>query len=166
MKNVQNHKQIVLIDTHTVAQLRAHLKDINDEAEKTRIRVLLLVKQGATKTKVATEFGIERGTIIDWIHSYNTKGLDGLKTNKGGRPLGNPKWDTTIFDTLVNEIDTKGGYWSVPAMQQWIKETYKQSIPEQTVWYQIDKRNYSYKSGRPHPYKADKNKQALFKKGD
>lgn len=89
----------------------------------------------------------------------------GLISNKGGRPEGNPKWDTAIFDALVKEIDTKKGYWSIPRMQQWIREHHKKEIPEQTVWYRMDKLNYSYKSARPHPVQGNKEKQEAFKKG-
>ena len=164
-KVTQNYKQIVLEDTHSVQELIGMLKKVTDEAQKTRLRVLILVKQGKTKTYIAKEFGIERGTIIDWIKAYNLKGLDGLQSNLGGRPEGNPKWDATIFDELVEEINTTQKYWSVPLMMMWIQEKYEKNIPEQTVWYQITKRNYSYKSGRPHPYLGNTEKQSLFKKG-
>ena len=160
----QNYKPVVLNNSHSIQELKTTLKHASDEAEKTRLRVLILIKQGKTKTGIAEEFGIERGTIIDWIKRYNSLGLNGLHSNLGGRKEGNPKWDTEIFSSLVKEIDRQGKYWSIPLMRQWIKEKYKQDIPEQTVWYHMDKQGYSYKSARPHPYLGNKEKQESFKK--
>ena len=50
-------------------------------------------------------------------------------------------------------------------MQEWIKEQYQKDIPEQTVWYRMDKLNYSYKGARPHPVQGDRERQETFKKG-
>ena len=75
------------------------------------------------------------------------------------------KWDQSIFDDLVKEIDKGGRYWSIPLMQKWLKEHKKQDIPESTVWYHLNRLNYSHKSARPHPYRGDKERQEAFKKG-
>lgn len=75
--------------------------------------------------------------------------------SQGGCPEGNPKWDPAIFDELVKEIDQGGRYWSVPLMQQWIKEHCQEDIPESTIWYHVTHLGYSHKSARPHPYPGD-----------
>jgi transposase len=85
--------------------------------------------------------------------------------SKGGRPEGNPKWNTALFDNLVKEIDKGGRYWSIPLMVEWLKEHYKENVPENTVWYHLKRLNYSHKSARPHPYKGNKERQETFKKG-
>jgi transposase len=97
------------------------------------------------------------------VAAYNTGGIDGLAMSKGGRPEGNPKWESSIFNDLIKEID-KGGYWSIPLMQDWIARHHAVNIPEQTVWYRMDQLNYSYKSARPHPTQGNKQKQKSFKK--
>ena len=91
-------------------------------------------------------------------------GFSALASNKGGRPEGNPKWDAEIFEALAKKID-KGGYWSIPRMQEWINKHRQKDIPEQTVWYRMDQLNYSYKGARPHPAQGNKEKQDSFKKG-
>jgi transposase len=103
-------------------------------------------------------------TLISWIVAYNNGGTDALKMSKGGRPEGNPKWNTSIFTDLAHKID-KGGYWSIPRMMEWIKTHTHKDIPEQTVWYRMDKLGYSYKGARPHPIKGDRERQDTFKKG-
>ena len=71
---------------------------------------------------------------------------------------------TKEFEELCKEID-KGGYWSIPKMQEWIEKHHHKAIPEQTVWYRMDQLSYSYKGARPHPVQGNKDKQEAFKKG-
>ena len=114
---------------------------------------------------MSEELVVSQKSLGVWLSRYNEKGINALASNKGGRPEGNPKWDTAIWETLGDTLKTQGGYWSIPKMQEWIENKYKKSIPEQTVWYHLDKLGFSYKSSRPHPYKGDKDRQEAFKKG-
>ncbi len=148
----------------TNSELRQALKHA-DEAQKTRIRVIINIQDGLARIDIARSFSITQNSITNWVKRYNAGGSDALATNKGGRPEGNPKWDTSIFDELVKEINKTKKYWSIPLMMNWIKEHYKLAIPEQTVWYHMDARNMSYKSARPHPHLGDKERQEAFKKG-
>lgn len=148
----------------TVAKLKQAIKSSKNEAQKTRIRAIIKLKQGTIKDEVADDFVVSKKTILYWMHCYNKNGVAGLKMNKGGRPKGNHKWNQSIFNELVKEIDKGGKCWSIPMMQDWIEENHKEKVPEQTVWYHIDKLGYSYKSSRPHPYKGDREKQQVFKK--
>jgi len=157
-------RALVLRAHDSAIQLRRKLAGATDDAHKTRIRAIINLKKGATRTEIAERFVVNRDTVTDWIHAYNTGGTDALRMSKGGRPDGNPKWDRAIFDALSREID-KGGYWSVPRMMQWIRKRHGKDIPEQTVWYRMDQLKYSCKSARPCPVQGDKAKQAGFKKG-
>lgn len=149
----------------SAAALRKAVASSDDEAQKTRIRTILHIKEGATHTAAARRFVVSRTSVISWISAYNKGGVAALLMSKGGRPEGNPRWDRTIFDALAKELDTGGRYWSVPLMVEWIKEKYKKDIPENTVWYHMTDLDYSYKSARPHPCKGNKEAQEAFKKG-
>jgi transposase len=150
---------------HSIAELRHALAHADDEAQKTRIRVIINIREGATRTQIVQRFSICPNTVRNWIRVYNDGGLDALSMSKGGRPEGNPKWNTALFDNLVKEIDKGGRYWSIPLMVEWLKEHYKENVPENTVWYHLKRLNYSHKSARPHPYKGNKERQETFKKG-
>lgn len=150
--------------TEHIATLRRVIKQSNDSEQKTRIRAIISIKEGTPRKTVAAECVISPTTLISWVVAYNNGGTDALRMSKGGRPEGNPKWDTSLFESLAKEID-KGGYWSIPRMQEWLKKHYQKDIPEQTVWYRMDTLGYSYKSARPHPVQGDRERQATFKKG-
>lgn len=156
---------VILSRLETVTSLRHSLTRAKDERHKTRIRAIINIKEGATNIETARRFVVDPDTIRSWITTYNKGGTDALDLSRGGRPEGNPKWNQAIFEELVREIDKGGRYWSIPLMVEWLKEHHKEDVPESTVWYHIDRLDYSHKSARPHPYKGNKERQETFKKG-
>ena len=153
---------IPLKNVHTLDELHVICKESKDEVQKTRIRAIINIKKGKTRSDIVELLSVSRDTVTNWVVTYNEKGVEGLRTNNGGRKEGNPKWDTSIFNKLGIEIDTKKGYWSIPKMCTWIKKNEKVDIPQETVWYHMHTlENYTYKSARPHPMKGDKDKQEV-----
>lgn len=155
----------LIIHAHdTEEALRKKLRNASDEAYKTRLKAILLVKKGKKRFEIVDQLTVDAKSVTTWLARYNEHGTHALVSNNGGRPEGNPKWDSSIFDDLAREID-KGGYWSIPRMQEWLTTHKGKDVPEQTVWYRMDQLNYSYKGARPHPMQGNKEKQAQFKKG-
>jgi transposase len=159
--------QNISVSRHdTIAKLKEAIKESRDEEQKTRIRAIISIKKGKTKASIAQDLVVNRKTVRYWVSEYNRGGTKALVMSKGGRPNGNPVWDTPLFDELTREIDAGGQYWSIPLMQEWIREKHAKDIPESTIWYHLKRLKYSYKSARPHPYKGDKEAQEVFKKRD
>ena len=157
-------KHIALCSRDSIKGLEEILKKNRDLAFRLRVKAVLLRKQGKTPQEIAEHLVVTDRSVTGWITRYNKEGVSGLATKPSGRKEGNPKWEAGIFDDLAKEID-KGGYWSIPKMQEWLIANKKKDIPEQTVWYRMDQLNYSYKGARPHPVKGNKEKQESFKKG-
>lgn len=156
--------ELVIVAHDTAAALTLAIKKTSDAAYKTRLKAILKAKKGAKRATIATELVITERSVSLWLSAYNKGGVHALMTKQPGRRAGPQKWRADIFETLAKAID-KGGYWSVPRMQEWLKEHHHKDIPEQTVWYRMDQLNYSYKSARPHPVQGNKEKQDAFKKG-
>jgi len=158
--------QIKLKNQHSIAELQTAIKKSNNEGQKTRLRAIIRLKQGSTRTSVAKELVIDRKTLLSWIKKYNKGGTKTLLVPKGGRPRGNLKWDEAIFKRLAKEVKKSEKCWSLRIMQDWIKKEEKETIPIVTIWYHLQVLKFSYTSLRPHPYLGDKKKQeALKKKG-
>ncbi|MFT5036567.1 MAG: transposase [Candidatus Azotimanducaceae bacterium] len=158
---MQQHKELKAHDNEKV--LCALLKTTHEGVFKTRLKAIIMRKRGSSPQDIAERLLVNDRSVRDWITLYNQGGTPKLTPKSPGRSEGNPKWSTDIFIQLTNEIDT-GGCWSIPRMQEWIKDIHKKDIPEQTVWYRMHKLNYSYKSARPHPVQGDKERQETFKK--
>ena len=127
---MQNHTSLSPRDT--LADIQIALKEAREPLLRTRLKAILLRKQDKTPQEIATQLIVSDRSVTGWVLRYNEGGMTALHTKQSGRPTGNPKWNGDIFDDLTKEID-KGGYWSVPRMQEWIKKHHQKSIPEQTV---------------------------------
>lgn len=148
----------------SLSVLRAAVRKTSDAAWKQRLKAVLKAREGKKRKEIAEELLASERSVGAWIGAYNDGGVGELKTKPSGRKHGPQRWQNLIFDDLAREID-KGGYWSVPKMQEWLANHHAVTIPEQTVWYRMDQLNYSYKSARPHPVQGNKAKQDAFKKG-
>ena len=144
--------------------LRLLITKTRDAAWKQRLKAVLKAQEGKKRKEIAEALVTSERSVGTWIKEYNNGGIVALKTKPVGRKPGPQRWEADIFDDLVKEVD-KGGYWSIPRMQEWITQHHKKDIPEQTVWYRMDKLKYSYKSARPHPVQGNRDKQESFKKG-
>jgi transposase len=147
----------------TLEELSIALKATHDPQLKMRLKAILLRKKEKTPQEIAGQLMVSDRSVTWWILRYNKGGVGALKTRPSGRPEGNPIWDASLFEDLTKEID-KGGYWSIPRMQEWLKKHHNKDIPEQTVWYRMNQLKYSYKSSRPSPIGGSKEKQEAFKK--
>ncbi len=159
---MKNH--IPLAPHDSAEQLGAALKAARDPVLKMRLRAIVLRKKGSDPQEIAASLLVSDRAVRKWVLRYNEGGITALAPKPAGRKEGNPKWDAAPFEGLCREID-KGGYWSIPKMQEWLKKHWSKAIPEQTVWYRMDQLEYSYKGARPHPAQGDRDKQEAFKKG-
>ena len=151
----------------TIEELREKIRYTKDGRYQLRLNTIVLAKRGIRSKEIQKELMISSKTYYSWIHHYNEGGTEALENIKiTGRKEGNPKWDNKIFEELFLELDAMEEYWSIPKMQNWIKERYNKDIPYSTVEYRLHKSKYSYKSNRPSPYKGDKELQEEFKKTD
>lgn len=148
----------------SVETLSKALKTARGDIQRTRLKAIILRVRNYTPQEIAERLLVNDRSVRTWITLYNERGINGLSPKPSGRANGNPKWDGVLFTELAKEID-KGGYWSIPRMQEWLKQKYKKDIPEQTVWYRMNQLHYSYKGARPHPVQGDRERQETFKKG-
>ncbi|MGH7154894.1 MAG: helix-turn-helix domain-containing protein, partial [Acetobacteraceae bacterium] len=58
-----------------------------DGAVVRRLLAIALILEGASREEAARCSGMERQTLRDWVHRYNTEGVAGLRSRWGaGRP--------------------------------------------------------------------------------
>jgi len=151
-----------LKEHNTIEELRREIKKAREGRYLLRVQCILLRKEGLRPGEIEERLLISRNTYSKWIHRYNEKGLEGLKTRKpSGRKR---KWDKKLFKELFDELDKNNKWWNVKRMQEFIKNKHNVEIPEDTVRKIVKKAGYSWKTSRPSPYKGDKKRQEAFKK--
>ncbi len=73
---------------HTASELRYHASKSVDAAQVRRLLALALVLEGRCRGEAASQSGMDRQTLCDWIHRFNEAGIDGLKSRRvPGRAL-------------------------------------------------------------------------------
>ena len=72
---------------HTAVDLRGLAAKSNDAAQVRRLLALALILEGQSRHTAATLSGMDRQTLRDWVHRYNTEGVSGLLSiRSGGHP--------------------------------------------------------------------------------
>jgi transposase len=75
-------------DDLSASDLRQAAARCGDSAQARRALALALVLEGKSRTEAARSAGMDRQTLRDWVHRYNTSGLEGLRNrpNLGAPP--------------------------------------------------------------------------------
>jgi transposase len=73
--------RITRID-YTSAELRALSVKCEDGAQVRRMLAIACALDDRPRGEAAALNGMDRQTLCDWVHRYNTSGLEGLKTRK------------------------------------------------------------------------------------
>lgn len=163
-------RKLKIIKHNTINEFRKII--IKTQNMELRYRLLAIEKilsnPNNTSKSICSELFINNNTFFKWLKWYNEGGIDKLKRGDGGKGAkgGKPeKFDKKIFETLKKEIDeNQEMVWTLEKMQYFIKNKFNIEPPTlQAIRYRI-KNTHSYKSSRPYPHKADRDKLGQFKK--
>jgi transposase len=69
---------------HTALELRRRSAKSHDGAQVRRLLALAMVLEGASRASAASQNGMDRQTLRDWVIRYNEQGLEGLVSRRGG----------------------------------------------------------------------------------
>lgn len=103
---------------------------------KRRIYMLVLIKEGKTRTRkaVAKRIGVHRNTTRDWLSKYETGSLDALVQIKSpGAPSGQRSFPGEVLASLKERLAEPTGFVSYVQLQSWLKETHDFSIKYKTL---------------------------------
>ena len=161
-------KKITLTQHDTLEEWRDKIRRTRNNEHKLKMLVIekILANPDISGKFLQETFMISPATMFSWIAQYNKGGLDKLKEGNGkkGSGKGNTRTDEEVYKLLGEEIDNnQEQVWTLEKMQRFIKGKFDIEPTIQAIYYRI-KDKYSYKSSRPYPYKADRNKLGQFKK--
>ncbi len=161
-------KLIKLTSHYTHSQWQEKIRKIRNNEYKLKMLVIekILANPKVSGKELQDIFIISKATLFNWVAQYNEAGMEGLK--KDGRVSnkisGNKKASDEVYEALGEEIDNnQEQVWTLEKMQTFIKEKFDIEPTIQAIHYRI-KDTHSYKSSRPYPSKADRNKLGQFKK--
>ena len=153
----------------SAAQLRAEAGCSKSPSVVRRLLALAQVLDGVDRATAAKNSGMDRQTLCDWVHRYNSGGLAGLASRKGkGRPPKLTAEQKLAFEQIVEtgpDLATdKVVRWRCADLKRVLEERFKVAVHERTVGKFLNALNYRRLSVRPQHPESDPAAQEAFKK--
>ena len=116
--------------------------------------------------EVAELVGVTKGTVYQWVHTYNHRGPDALiLQGRGGRTDGLLTWEEE--EALLNEISEKAKQGLVIIAQpirKYVERKLGHSVSKDYTYDLLHRHGWRKVSPRPEHPKVNKVKQEEFKK--
>jgi len=132
-----------------------------------RIRAIrLMMYSGHSKKLICEMIGRGRSTVLDWCHRYNKKGIEGLRDSKnlGGSVALCDIIGRDIIEDALSKPPPDGGLWTGPKLTKWLSDYVGYPVGETQGWRTLRRLGYTIQVPKPANTKADKKRQADFKK--
>lgn len=154
---------------HTAAELRAVAAKCADGAKSRRLLAIAMVLEGVSRFDAARQAGMDRQTLRDWVHRYNTAGIEGLASRKA--PGATPKLTAAQMAELRAMV-IAGPDPEVHKVIRWrcvdlcgeVARRFSVVVPERTMGKWLRKLRLTRLQPRPHHPKQDVAAQEAFKK--
>jgi len=146
--------------TLSLSERRALEKQIHETKDTKvlkRAQALLWLTEGMTVSEIAKRLAVTRQTIYGWISFYRSQGNKSFITRLRGRPKsGRPARKSALvlqeIDTLLQQSPKQYGYrhvdWTVPLLQQTIKDQRHIDVSTKTIRRCLKQRHYVWKRPR------------------
>ncbi len=91
----------------SAAELRREACRASDTGQARRLLAIASILDGASRANAAKSAGMERQTLRDWVHRYNTEGVEGLKDHPrtGRKPLLNKEQLSALEQIVEKQPD-------------------------------------------------------------
>ena len=159
-----------------IAKIVSHLKpdELKDKmlASKDRQQfqrwqvIFIMSTQKYRADEVAELVGVTKGTVYQWVHTYNYKGHDALiLQDRGERTGGLLTWEEE--EALLNEISEKSKQGLViiaKPIRKYVERKLGYSMSKDYTYDLLHRHGWRKVSPRPEHPKVNKGKQEEFKK--
>jgi transposase len=153
----------------SASELRHAASKSRNAAASRRMLALALVMEGADRTTAARSCGMDRQTLRDWVHRYNSDGLPGLE-NKA-LPGRVPKLTAEQRQGLIALVEAgpqpgkdKVVRWRRTDLRDRLEKDFGVVLHERTVGKLLTGLGYRRLSVRPFHPKSDPAAQEEYKK--
>jgi transposase len=153
----------------TPADLRKASAKCADGAQVRRILAVALVLDGRPRTEAAALNGMDRQTLRDWVHRYNTDGIEGLKSRKspGRDPLLTEAQKAELRELVIKGPDPavhKVVRWRCADLRAEVARRWSVEVHESTIGAWLGELGLTRLQPRPVHPKKDAEAETTFKK--
>jgi transposase len=154
---------------YSAAELRGVSSRCSDGDQVRRILAIAMVLEGWDRTEAAELNGMDRQTLRDWVHRYNTGGVAGLKSHRpsGRRPALSALQRAELLDLVLAGPDPQVHgvvRWRCVDLKAEVARRFLIEVHESTIARWLNELGLTRLQPRPvHPQK-DPEAEAAFKK--
>jgi transposase len=154
----------------SAADLRRQAGRSQDAKAARRMLAVALVLEGHARGDAARSCGMDRQTLRDWVHSYNTEGVKGLSNRERrngpkARLSEAQKAEVARWVEAGPDLAQDGVVrWRRVDLRARIEREFAVSLHERTVGKLLSALDFSRISVRPQHPQSDPEAQALFKR--
>jgi len=154
---------------HTASELRGVASKCGDGAQVRRLLAIALALDGRSRAEAAGLNGMDRQTLSDWVHCYNTSGIDGLKSRRppGAAPLLSEAQMAELKELVVAGPDPEKDKvirWRCVDLPEEVARRFSVRVHESTVGKWLRQLGLTRLQPRPYHPKTDLAAQETFKK--
>jgi transposase len=153
---------------YTAAEVRRLAKQANDAAQARRLLAIAAVLDGSSRTEAATNAGMDRQTLRDWVIRFNEQGPDGLVDipSPGAPPKLNDTQKAFLARIVHEGAIRRSMVWCAGAcgLIMRLHEEFGLSVSDDTVYRALKDLGFSHVSARPKAYKQNAEAMETFKK--
>ena len=160
-------RRATIVSHLTPEDLKNHMRASKDKQQFQRWQVIFIMStQKYRADEVAELVGVTKGTVYQWVHTYNHKGPDALiLQGRGGRTGGLLTWKEE--EVLLNKISEKAEQGLVVIAQP-IRECVERklgcAVSKDYAYDLLHRHGWRKVSPRPKHPKMNKEQQEEFKK--
>jgi transposase len=153
----------------SAAELRALAAKTGDGAVVRRLLALALVLEGCCRDEAASQNGMTRQTLCDWVHRYNAEGVAGLQSRTSS---GRPSYLSEEQMEELRALVLKGPDPDRHAVVRWrcidlckeVADRWSVKVCEQTMGTWLRRLAMTRLQPRPYHPKKDTDAETAFKK--
>jgi transposase len=154
---------------HTPAELRALTSRCSDGAQVRRILAIAMVLENRSRTEAAEFNGMDRQTLRDWVHRYNSGGIEGLisRRSPGRSPSLTDLQKAELLDLVLAGPDPEVNgvvRWRCVDLQAEVARRFCVKVHESTIGRWLKELGLTRLQPRPYHPKKDPEAEATFKK--
>ena len=156
-------------DDLPAAELRRRARLEKDGRVACRMLALANALDGMSRAEAATQVGLDRQALRDWVIRYNAEGVEGLRDRprSGRRSFLDPAQREELKALVLAGPDpeTDGvSTWRAQDIRRLVKTRFQQNYSENGILKVLHGLGLSWQKARPVHPAADREAQAAFKK--
>lgn len=158
----------MLLQKYSVVDLENKYKSETNPIVKSRLQIILFLKEGKTQREVSAELRLSTGIVPFWKKRFEAKGIKNLnnKKGRGRKSLLNKKQLKELSSAVDKGITMKDGYkrgFKTKDVREFIKNNFGVNYTTRNCFKILRKMKYNLKVPRPRNKSRNQNDVDEFK---